>query len=189
MPIQRSSPQLLPVHDAPPPIDEAGAACLDALSSEGRWYPSTSAQYGDGWEYRNPDRDSRCQLMSSAKAARDAAARRWLLVVGDSRARAQLALPYSQFADALVTQSLSAPSAFSFTWFGTLVVVAVAGLLLTVLELLPQRNTDGAFDSYLLFERTTDRLRHEAWLERADARCALCRWRLRKPLRECHLLL
>ena len=65
------------------PLDEAGAACLDELSSDGRWMISSSALYGDGWEYRNPDRNSQCQVWSTS----DGFERRWLLVIGDSRAR------------------------------------------------------------------------------------------------------
>ena len=64
-------------------LDEAGEACLDVLSSEGRWFPSTSALFGDGWEYRNPDRNNQCQLLSSS----DGFERGWFLVIGDSRGR------------------------------------------------------------------------------------------------------
>jgi hypothetical protein len=44
---------------------------------------NTKTLYGDGWEYRNPDRNNQCQLLSSS----DGFERRWVLVIGDSRGR------------------------------------------------------------------------------------------------------
>eukprot|EP00966_Prymnesium_polylepis_P121573 2809702-Prymnesium_polylepis.1 len=82
---RRASAELLPAADAPP-LDRLGSACLDRLGGSGRWMRTNASLFGDGWDYVHAEREGGCRMRTGA-AAREAAAGRWVLVVGDSRAR------------------------------------------------------------------------------------------------------